>query len=249
MAAARNGRTRRRRGARLLGCAAHLVARAFHGVSLALTGLVITTILWAAALVFVDPPTTWRILSEERRLGGVARVWVPLDAMSPAALRAAIAAEDAGFCAHGGLDRAALRAVIGDLFAGERPRGGSTISQQTAKNVFLWVERSYVRKGLETWFAALIEALWPKRRILEIYLNVAEFGPGVFGVEAAAQAAFGVSARDLSAEQAARLMSVLPAPARRSPLDQGAQTAARLRRITDGAALLRVSGGARCVGA
>ncbi len=126
-------------------------------------------------------------------------------------------------------------------------RGGSTISQQTAKNVFLWPERSYVRKGLEAYFTVLIEALWGKRRILEVYLNVAEWGPGTYGAEAAAQRYFKVSAARLTRPQAARLAAILPSPLRYRVIRPGRYVAGRSRRIGAAAATVREADLAGCV--
>ena len=143
----------------------------------ALLRLALTALLLAVALVlafrWVNPPTTWLMLAEGRRLGGVERAWVPLAEMSASVPLAAAAAEDANFCRHGGFDVAGIRAALADT---SRLRGASTISQQVAKNVYLWPARSGLRKGLEAGFTVLIEALWPKRRIMEVYLNVAEMG-------------------------------------------------------------------------
>jgi monofunctional glycosyltransferase len=136
----------------------------------------------------VNPPTNVLILSERLRLGAVEQDWVPLDAMSDWLPLAAVAAEDANFCLHWGLDVAAIRAAI----AAGGDRGASTISQQVVKNVYLWHGRNWARKALEAGLTPLMEAVWTKERILEVYLNVAEFDEGVFGVEAAAQHYFGV---------------------------------------------------------
>ena len=139
---------------------------------------------------------------------------VPINRMSPHIVRAVIAAEDANFCTHDGFDVEAIQDAMEANARGGRTRGASTISQQMAKNLFLWPERSWVRKGFETYFTALIEFMWPKRRIMEAYLNAAEWGDGNFGIEAAARARFGVSAADLTPLQAARLAAVLPSPNR-----------------------------------
>lgn len=140
----------------------------------------------------------------------VSRDWVPLSAISPTLARAVIASEDQRFCSHWGVDFVELQAVLDD--EGGPGRGASTITMQVAKNVYLWPGRSYIRKGLEIPLALLIDTLWGKRRVMEIYLNVAEWGEGVFGAEAAAQHYFRKSARALNAAEAARLASVLPNP-------------------------------------
>lgn len=196
---------------------------------------------------FVNPPITLLMTLETWRLGGVERSWRPIEEMSPALRRAAIAAEDARFCDHQGFDVPALKAAIAVWRGGGPLRGASTISQQTAKNVYLWPARSLPRKAVEFWFTALIEVFWPKRRILEVYLNVAEFGPGVFGAEAGAQAAFDRPASELTLKQAARLVSVLPAPRRFRADDGGASRRARVAAIEDGALTLRAAGRDRCV--
>ena len=140
--------------------------------------------------------------------------WVPRSAISREAARAVIAAEDQQFFAHAGFDLAAIRKAWRGNAAGRPVRGASTISQQVAKNLWLWPGRSWVRKGLEAWFTLWVEWLWPKERILEVYLNVAQFGPDVFGVEAAGQRYFGKPAARLNREESARLAAVLPNPRR-----------------------------------
>ena len=140
------------------------------------------------------------------------RAWVPIERISPHLIRAVIAAEDASFCQHDGLDFDAIKAAIDNNQSGQRRRGGSTISQQTAKNVFLWNGGGYARKAAEAWFTLYIDAIWTKHRIMEVYLNIAEWGDGIYGAEAAAQARFGKPASDLTAREAALLAAVLPSP-------------------------------------
>ena len=175
----------------------------------------------------VDPVSTlmvWRYLTGQR----VERAWVPLSQMSPFIPRAVIAAEDGQFCNHRGIDMRELMEAVGDAQAGEEARGASTITQQTAKNLFLWGGRSFVRKALEIPLALWLEIALGKRRIMEIYLNIAEWGPdGEFGVEAGAQRAFGIGAANVTAPQAALLASVLPNPVTRNAKAPGAG----LRRI------------------
>ncbi len=197
-----------------------------------------------AVLAVAPPPSTPYLVAEARRLGGVERDWVPMEAIAPAMARAAVAAEDANFCRHWGFDVGALRAALAQGAA----RGASTISQQTVRNVFLWQGRSWPRKAIEAALTPAVEALWTKRRILEVYLNVAEFGEGVFGVEAAARRAFGVPARDLTPMQAARLAAVLPAPKARDAADPSQAVARRARAILDGAETIRRDGRAACFG-
>lgn len=202
---------------------------------------------WVGAYRVIDPPPGPYMRAERARLGTIAQDWQRIEAISPHLVRAAIAAEDARFCAHFGLDLDAIRAARAANAAGGRLRGASTITQQVAKNVFLWPERSYLRKALEAGLALMIEGLWPKRRIVEVYLNVAEFAPGVFGAEAAARHHFGRSASRLTAAQAARLAAVLPAPKSRSAGNPGRATARRARDIAAGAALIERTGQADCV--
>jgi monofunctional biosynthetic peptidoglycan transglycosylase len=155
----------------------------------------------------------------------------------------AAAAEDAGFCRHWGFDVAGIRAAMADS---DRVRGGSTISQQVAKNVFLWPQRSWLRKGLEAGFTLLIETLWPKRRIMEVYLNVAEMGEGVFGAEAAARRYWDLGAAELGPQRSARLMAVLPDPRDRSPVSGSSYIVRRGAAIEKGAATIRADGRAAC---
>jgi monofunctional biosynthetic peptidoglycan transglycosylase len=142
--------------------------------------------------------------------------WVSLAEIAPAMALAVVAAEDQKFPAHHGFDLDAMREAVDDAAEGRRLRGASTLSQQVAKNLFLWEGRSWVRKGLEAWFTALLELLWPKARILEVYLNVAEMGDNVFGVGEASRRHFGRDPASLSAEQAALLAATLPNPRRYS---------------------------------
>jgi monofunctional biosynthetic peptidoglycan transglycosylase len=148
---------------------------------------------------------------------GLHKTWVPLEAIAPALPQAVLAAEDNRFCEHAGFDWVELEGQIDRALAGRRARGASTITMQTAKNLFLWPGRDPVRKALEAWLTPQIELLWPKRRIIEVYLNVAEFGPGIYGAEAAARAYFGKSAGALGPREAALLAAVLPSPRRWSP--------------------------------
>lgn len=186
--------------------------------------------------------TTPYMLSESRKLGGVAYDWVALDDVAPVMARSAVAAEDANFCAHWGFDMAAIRKAIDDGGA----RGASTISQQTVKNLYLWHGRNYTRKALEAFATPVLEAIWPKERIIEVYLNIAEFDEGVFGVKAAAEHYFGVSPADLTATQAARLAAILPNPKARSASKPSAFVRKRAASIMDGAATIRKDGRSAC---
>ncbi len=190
----------------------------------------------------VNPPTTHTIVSEYWRLGAVKRDWVPIEDMAPVMARSVVAAEDARFCEHWGFDVEAIRSALEE---GGR-RGASTLTQQVVKNVFLWQGRSWLRKALETFITPAVEATWSKRRIVEVYLNVAEMGEGIFGAEAAAQHYFGVSARDLSAQQAALIAALLPNPKERSAAKPGDFMRKRARQIADGAATIQRDGRAAC---
>ncbi|MEM8788385.1 MAG: monofunctional biosynthetic peptidoglycan transglycosylase [Pseudomonadota bacterium] len=217
--------------------------RALRWVGLTLLGLSVLSLAGIALLRVVPPPINYYQFSESRRLGGIQKTWVPLAGLPAHVPLSAAAAEDANFCVHWGIDVAALRAAWAD---GAR-RGGSTISQQTAKNVFLWPARSWLRKGLEAGFTGAIELTWGKRRIMEVYLNVAEFDTGVFGIEAAARHHFGVGAADLSRDQTARLMAVLPDPKGRSAINPGPRLRARARQIASGAQTLASDGRGACL--
>jgi monofunctional biosynthetic peptidoglycan transglycosylase len=190
-------------------------------ISVLFVALFIAPVTWALVYLFFDAPST--VLMMERAAEGqsIRHAPVPITRMSPYMVRSVIAAEDANFCTHHGFDVAAIQDAMESNADGGRMRGGSTISQQTAKNLFLWPQRSWVRKGFETYFTSLMEFMWPKRRIMEQYLNAVEFGDGIFGVEAAAQSRFGVSAADLTPLQAARLAAVLPSPNRWSATSPG----------------------------
>ena len=190
----------------------------------------------------LPPPTTPYILSEGVRLGGIRRDWVPADIIAPQALQAIVAAEDANFCLHWGFDMEQLRAAIAE----GADRGASTLTQQTVKNVWLWQGRSWPRKALEALMTPVVEALWTKRRIVEVYINVAEFDEGVFGIEAAAQHHFGVRAADLTLRQASLLAAVLPNPKQRQAVNPSSFVDRRARAIADGAATIRADGRARC---
>ena len=190
----------------------------------------------------VNPPSTIYMGQESRRLGGVDHEWVSIDEIAPVMARSVVAAEDANFCNHWGFDLAAIKLAI----AQGGNRGASTISQQTVKNVFLWHGRNYTRKALEAFITPLLEAIWSKRRIVEVYLNVAEFDEGVFGVEAAARHYFGVGPEELSAVQAARLAAVLPNPKERSASKPTSYLRKRSSQILSGAATIRADGRAAC---
>lgn len=179
---------------------------------LAIGCVLLALLSWLPVLIlrWVDPPTSAFMQSAAAEGLRIDQRWVRREQISAAMQLAVIAAEDQRFPEHAGFDLEAIEAVLRD--SGASGRGASTITQQVAKNLFLWSGRSLLRKGLEAWFAGLIELTWPKARILEVYLNIAEFGPGIFGVEAAAQRHFGRSAASLGPSQAAALAAVLPNP-------------------------------------
>jgi monofunctional biosynthetic peptidoglycan transglycosylase len=206
--------------------------------------LVIVGVVVLATFMFsiFNPPTTPYMFQEGRRLGGVTQEWVAIEDIAPVMARSAVAAEDANFCLHWGLDVNAIRATLDRGGAG----GASTISQQTVKNVYLWHGRSWVRKAMEAFWTPLTEAIWTKRRILEVYLNIAEFDEGVFGVQSAAQHYFGVDARNLSATQSARLAAILPDPKGRSASNPSNPVRRRTSSIMDGAATIAADGRAAC---
>lgn len=195
-----------------------------------------------ALYAVVPVPTTIYMQQERSRLGGIERDWVRWEEIAPVMGRSAVAAEDANFCLHWGIDITAVRAAMAEGGS----RGGSTISQQVVKNVFLWHGRSYTRKALEAMLTPVVEAAWSKRRILEVYLNVAEFDAGVFGVSAAAVHYFDTSAADLTATQAARLAAILPAPKARSAANPSRFVRQRAAGIRDGAATIARDGRAAC---
>jgi monofunctional biosynthetic peptidoglycan transglycosylase len=179
---------------------------------------ILLSLLWVVVYRFVPPPITLTQLGDVVEGHSLNKDWMPLSTMDPDMARAAIAAEDGNFCTHHGFDLKAIEKAFKANEAGRKLRGGSTISQQTAKNVFLWQGRSYLRKGLEAWFTVLIEHLWDKRRIMEVYLNVAETGIATYGVNAGAQRYFHHDASRLSPTEAARIAAVLPLPAERAAI-------------------------------
>jgi monofunctional biosynthetic peptidoglycan transglycosylase len=173
------------------------------------------SVLWVVAYRFINPPITFTMLGDVFAGRGAAHEWMPIGQIDRDMVRAAIAAEDSKFCSHHGFDYHAIENAMQRNASGGRIRGGSTISQQTAKNAFLWQNGGYVRKGMEAWFTFLIENLWGKRRIMEVYLNLDETGIGTYGVNAAAQRYFGHDASAMTATEAARLAAVFPLPKKR----------------------------------
>ncbi|WP_374597123.1 monofunctional biosynthetic peptidoglycan transglycosylase [Brevundimonas sp.] len=214
--------------------------------------LALLGVLSVALLRIVPPPMTFLMSSRAVSGSGIDYRWRSLDDISPRLVEAVIAAEDAGFCDHFGFDVEAIEKAMRDNARNEergrdRIRGGSTISQQTAKNVFLWPGRDWVRKGLEAGYTLMIETLWGKRRIMEVYLNVAEWAPGVYGAQAASQHWFGKDADALTNREAARLAAILPSPRRYQAASPGPYVRRRGGRIQSAMGTVRNEGLASCV--
>jgi monofunctional glycosyltransferase len=191
---------------------------------LAIVLAVIVLLPFALTLLYAVPgvrPVSLLMAGDVVTLRGYDRQWMPLEDMGKALPHSVMMSEDGQFCFHRGVDWGELNAVINDALAGEPARGASTIPMQTVKNLFLWHGRSYIRKALEVPLAIYFDLVLPKRRIMEIYLNIAEWGPNIYGAEAAAQHYFGRPAKDLSARQAALLAATLPNPATRNPARPG----------------------------
>ena len=198
------------------------------------------SVVMTALYQVLPVPVTWLMLVRAVQGHGIHKDWAPIGNISPLLVRAVIAAEDTRFCEHDGFDWVEIRKAIDEWRRGGDLRGASTISNQVARNVFLWPSRDLFRKGLEAWFTLLIEAFWDKERIVEVYLNVAEWGPGIYGAEAAARHHFGKPAAELGQREASLLAAVLPSPLRWSPAQPGEYTAnyaARIRTRMDQLAL------------
>jgi monofunctional glycosyltransferase len=211
----RAGRDRRaapRRGGKRPGAKPSRLRRLLVWTGAAIAACVAANVLLVGMLRWVAPPASALMLQQPGGLAGLSYHWTDRGAIGRAAALAVIAAEDQKFLIHNGFDFDSMRQALAEHRDGRRLRGASTISQQVAKNMFLWPERSYLRKAIEAWFTVLIETLWTKERTLEVYLNVAEFGPGVFGVGAAAAAYFDKTPAELSRREAALLAAVLPNP-------------------------------------
>jgi monofunctional glycosyltransferase len=209
--------------------------------------VIVGPLITVVAYRFIPPPATPLMLINAAKGRGIDYRWRSLDDIAPSLPQAAIAAEDARFCLHRGFDMEAIKKAMKTNSRGGRLRGGSTISQQVAKNVFLWPDRSYLRKGLEAYFTVLIEAVWGKRRIMEVYLNVAEWGPGVYGAEAASRRYFRTDAADLTRQQASRLTAILPSPLKWKAAAPGPYVRKRSRRIGGAMATVRQEGLAACL--
>lgn len=209
-------------------------------------------ILWfvglslALVIVFkwVPIPVTATMLMDEN---GITKDWESLDNIDPNLVAAVIAAEDSKFCEHFGFDTEAIEKAYEENLEGGRIRGGSTITQQTAKNVFLWQGGGYVRKGFEAWFTFWIEAVWGKRRIMEVYLNVAETGIGTYGAEAGAQRYFGKSAARLTPDEASRMAVALPSPKKRAVISPSGWLARHGNSVESRIAIVKGDGLDACV--
>jgi monofunctional biosynthetic peptidoglycan transglycosylase len=199
---------RRRKGGSLVG-------RIIGWIVKLVLAFLIISVLWVLAYRFVPPPITITMAGDILAGRGATRDWMPISQIDRDMVRAAIAAEDGKFCSHNGFDFQAIENAMQRNASGGRIRGGSTISQQTAKNAFLWQGGGYARKGVEAWFTFLIEHLWGKRRIMEVYLNLAETGIGTYGVNAGSQRYFGHDADAMSPTESARLAAVFPLPKER----------------------------------
>lgn len=187
-------------------------------IALGAVGLLALPLL--LSLIYLAPavhPVSTLMIKDAAALDGYDRRWTPIEEIGPRLVNSVLMSEDGQFCNHHGIDLGEFRAVFRDFLAGEAARGGSTVTMQTVKNLYLWHGRSYVRKALELPYAIYLDLVMPKRRIMEIYLNIAEWGPGIYGAEAAAQHHFGKSTRALSARQAALLAVALPNPLARTP--------------------------------
>jgi monofunctional biosynthetic peptidoglycan transglycosylase len=183
-----------------------------------IVAFIIISVLWVLAYRFINPPITATMIGDIVAGRGAHREWMLIGEIDRDMVRAAIAAEDSKFCLHHGFDVEAIEDAMKRNASGGRIRGGSTISQQTAKNAFLWQGGGYARKGVEAWFTFLIEHLWGKRRIMEVYLNIAETGIGTYGVNAASERYFGHDAGAMSPTEAARIAAVLPLPKQRGAI-------------------------------
>ena len=221
-----------------------MVTRVLRYIVLAFVWFLIASVGLVILYRFVPPPVTATMLLDGN---GITKDWEPLSRIDRNMVSAAIAAEDGKFCEHNGFDYQAIEKAMQKNAHGARIRGGSTISQQTAKNVFLWQGGGYFRKALEAWFTLLIESVWGKRRIMEVYLNVAETGIGTYGVEAGAQRYFHHSAARLSQQEAARIAAVLPLPKERAAIDPSGFTRRYGNSISARIGVVRRDGLSACV--
>jgi monofunctional biosynthetic peptidoglycan transglycosylase len=195
-----------------------ILGRILGWIAKLILAFLLISVLWVFAYRFINPPVTFTMMSDIIAGRGAHKEWMPIGQIDRDMVRASIAAEDSKFCTHHGFDFEAIEDAMKRNASGGRIRGGSTISQQTAKNAFLWQGGGYARKGVEAWFTFLIEPLWGKRRIMEVYLNLAETGIGTYGVNAGSQRYFGHDASAMSATEAARIAAVLPLPKERGAI-------------------------------
>ena len=207
-------------------------------------GFIALTLALVVAFKWIPVPVTATMVMDEN---GITKDWESLDNIDRNLVSAVIAAEDSRFCEHYGFDAEAIEQAIEERLAGERERGGSTISQQTAKNVFLWQGGGFFRKGLEAWFTFWIETIWGKRRIMEVYLNVAETGIGTYGAEAGSQRYFGHSAARISTDEASRMAAALPSPKKRAVKSPGGWLARHGNSIERRIGIVRRDGLDACV--
>jgi monofunctional biosynthetic peptidoglycan transglycosylase len=222
-------------------------ARAARIGGFALLGVMMAPLALTLVYRFAPPPGTITML--DRKLGGdrIIHPWTPLENISPHLVRAVIAAEDSRFCQHRGIDFHAVEQALEEAKSGKGRRGASTISQQTAKNVFLWQGGGWLRKAIEAPLTLFAEFVWGKRRTMEIYLNVAEWGDGYFGAEAAARGRFGKSAQDLTKDEAALLAAVLPSPEKWRAVSPGPYVRGRAAMLRKRMDVVKNSGYDACV--
>lgn len=224
-----------------------MIRRAFFVLVKTIIGFVLVSVLWVVVLRFVAPPITLTMIGDAIGGHSISKSWLPLSRTDPSMARAVIAGEDARFCEHNGFDFKAIESAIKKNAKGKRLRGGSTISQQTAKNVFLIQGGGYVRKVFEAYFTVLIEKIWGKRRIMEVYLNVAETGIGTYGVNAGAKRYFGHDATHLTAQEAGRIAAILPSPKKRAAIAPRGFTRRHGNAITRNARVVANGGLDRCL--
>lgn len=217
------------------------------GIGRAILYFIIGSVLWVVVYKFVPPPITVTMMGDVLSGHSINKDWMSLRTLDPDMARAAIAGEDGNFCGHGGFDRKAILDAAKRNARGGRIRGGSTISQQTAKNAFLWQGGGFFRKGLEAWFTLLIETVWGKKRIMEVYLNIAETGIGTYGANAGAQRYFGHDASELTPTEAGRIAAVLPLPKKRDAVTPGGFTRRHGNRLAANVGVVRRDGLDACL--
>ncbi|HEY6965498.1 MAG TPA: monofunctional biosynthetic peptidoglycan transglycosylase [Erythrobacter sp.] len=221
-----------------------MLALAFRYTAKAIAAFIALTLVLVVAFKWLPVPVTATMIMDGN---GITKDWESLDNIDRNLVSAVIASEDQRFCQHSGFDTEAIEQAMRENLEGGKIRGGSSISQQTAKNVFLWQGGGYFRKGLEAWFTFWIELVWGKRRIMEVYLNVAETGIGTYGAEAGSQRYFGHSAARLSADEASRMAAALPSPKKRSVKGPGGWLARHGNRIERRIGIVRRDGLDACV--